>query len=154
MTHIQKLIGTNERVSTVLIRCLVGLVFLSEGLQKFITPEKTGVGRFAKIGFENPEIMATFVGINEILFGLALIMGILTRLSVIPIIVIMLTALTTTKIPIFQAEGFWAAAHAARTDLSMLTCSIFLLIEGAGPLSLDKAVDKILGQKLSLWLKK
>ncbi len=142
LAGIQKVLITDSRVSTVLIRCLVGAVFLSEGIQKFLTPEKVGSGRFAKIGFENPELVAAFVGVNEILFGVALLMGFFTRLSVLPIIVIMLTALATTKVPILLQNGFWEMAHAARTDFSMLTGSIFLLLEGAGKWSLDLFILK------------
>src|SRR5438034_1456568 len=53
----------------------------------------------------------------------------------IPLIIIMLVAICTTKIPIFLNKGFWAMAHEARTDWSMLLGSIFLLIVGAGPWS-------------------
>jgi uncharacterized membrane protein YphA (DoxX/SURF4 family) len=141
-SKLARLLETDPRATTVLIRGLVGAVFLSEGIQKFITPEKVGAGRFAKIGFENPELLAAFVGANEILFGLALCLGLLVRLSVLPIIVIMFTALATTKVPIFLQNGFWEMAHAARTDLSMLTGSIFLLIEGAGKWSLDGLISK------------
>ena len=141
-SKLARLLETDPRATTVLIRGLVGAVFLSEGIQKFITPEKVGAGRFAKIGFENPECLAAFVGANEILFGLALFLGLLVRLSVLPIIVIMFTALATTKVPIFLQNGFWEMAHAARTDFSMLTGSIFLLIEGAGKWSLDGLISK------------
>ena len=48
------------------------------------------------------------------------------------LVIIMLVAISTTKIPIFLNQGFWAMAHEARTDWSMLLGSIFLLITGAG----------------------
>jgi len=61
----------------------------------------------------------------------------MTRLAVIPLIVIMLTAIYTTKFEIFQQQGFWKMAHEARTDWSMLLGSLFLLIVGAGQWSID-----------------
>jgi putative oxidoreductase len=124
-----------------IIRLMVGAVFLSEGLQKFITPDKTGVGRFTKIGLPNPEILGPFVGGFEILCGTLVLVGLFTRFAVIPLIVIMITALATTKYPILMEEGFWAVAHAMRTDWSMLLGSIFLLITGAGTFSVDERLS-------------
>jgi uncharacterized membrane protein YphA (DoxX/SURF4 family) len=49
----------------------------------------------------------------------------------------MLVAIFSTKIPMLSEDGFWSMAHAARTDFSMLLGSIYLLIVGAGPLSID-----------------
>jgi putative oxidoreductase len=57
----------------------------------------------------------------------------------------MLVALTTTKVPILANKGFWAMAHEARTDWSMLLGSILLLMVGAGPWS----VDRLLGSRSS-----
>lgn len=121
----------------ILIRAMVGAVFLSEGIQKFLYPESVGAGRFAKIGLPSPEFLASFVGTFEIMCGTLILVGLLTRLAVIPTITIMIVAISTTKIPILLNDGFWKMAHEARTDYSMLLGSIFLLIVGAGPWSLD-----------------
>jgi uncharacterized membrane protein YphA (DoxX/SURF4 family) len=119
---------------------MVGLVFVSEGIQKFLFPAEVGAGRFAKIGFPQPELLAGIVGGFEIACGILLILGLLTRLAALPLIVIMLTAISTTKVPILQESGFWKMAHEARTDWSMLLGSIFLLIVGGGTCSLDQAI--------------
>jgi uncharacterized membrane protein YphA (DoxX/SURF4 family) len=116
---------------------MVGGVFLSEGIQKFLFPESVGAGRFAKIGLPSPEYLAPFVGVFEITSGSLILVGLLTRLAVVPTITIMLVALATTKWPILLADGFWKMAHEARTDYSMLLGSIFLLIVGSGTLSLE-----------------
>jgi putative oxidoreductase len=142
MKILDRITNADNRATTVLIRILVGSVFLSEGIQKFLYPDKVGAGRFERIGFQNPELLANFVGVTEIAFGCFLLLGFLTRLTVLPIIIIMLTAITTTKIPILLESGFWKMAHDARTDFSMLTCSIFLLIEGGGRWSLDQVLRK------------
>jgi uncharacterized membrane protein YphA (DoxX/SURF4 family) len=131
------LISTNAPAAVVLIRLMVGAVFLSEGIQKFLYPAAVGSGRFAKIGFPSPEIVAPFVGCFEITCGALVLLGLLTRLAVVPLIIIMITAIGSTKVPILLSEGFWKMAHEARTDWSMLLGSIFLLIVGAGQLSLD-----------------
>jgi uncharacterized membrane protein YphA (DoxX/SURF4 family) len=127
--------GNDNR--SLIIRLIVGLVFLSEGIQKFLFPELVGVGRFTKIGFADPVFLAYFVATFEIICGSFILIGLLLRLTAIPLIVIMITAITTTKIPILMENGFWAMAHAARTDFAMSMSLIYLLIYGAGKLSVD-----------------
>jgi len=141
--------------ATILIRLMVGAVFLSEGIQKFLFSEALGVGRFVKIGIPYPEIMAPFVGVFEIGCGTLILVGLLTRLAATPMIVNMTVAILSTKIPILLGHGywmfgppkanqvgFWSMAHEARTDFSMILGSIFLLIVGAGSLSLDALIAR------------
>jgi len=137
MLSLYSILKTKEWQSIILIRILVGSVFLSEGIQKFLFPESIGAGRFVKIGIPFPEASANFVGSLEIICGILVLIGLFTRLSVIPLICIMLTAIATTKIPIFLESGFWKMAHDSRTDFSMLLSSIFLLINGSGRFSAD-----------------
>jgi len=112
-------------------------VFLSEGIQKFLFPAQLGAGRFARIGIPSPQIMAPFVGTVEIVCGSLLLVGVFTRLAVIPLLGVILVAIATTKIPMLAKSGVWSMLHEARTDFSMLLGLIFLLITGAGPLALD-----------------
>lgn len=109
-----------------------------EGIQKFLFPAALGVGRFAKIGIPNPTVMAPFVGVIEIVCGALLLAGLLTRLAAIPLIVDMVVAIASTKVPLFLKSGLWAMAHEARVDFSMILGTTFLLIVGGGPLSLDR----------------
>jgi putative oxidoreductase len=139
---IRKLMETQAPASILLIRLMVGLDFLSEGIQKFLFPDVRGVGRFIKIGLPQPEFLAYFVACFEIACGLLIVVGLLTRLAVIPTITIMLVAISTTKIPMLSEEGFWEMAHAARTDFSMLLGSLFLLLLGAGPCSIDALLSR------------
>jgi uncharacterized membrane protein YphA (DoxX/SURF4 family) len=132
-----QLVRANAPVAVVLVRLMVGAVFLSEGVQKFLFPDQLGVGRFLKIGLPMPELLGPFVGTFEIVCGSLVLLGLLTRLAVIPLLVIMAVALTTTKWPMLAAQGFWYMAHEARTDWSMSLGSLFLLIVGAGRWSLD-----------------
>ena len=146
----KRLIDGSAPRSVVLIRLAVGAVFLSEGIQKFLYAAENGAGRFVKIGIPAPDVMAPFVGVVEIVCGALILIGFLTRLAAIPLIVDMLVAILSTKIPILLGHGFWGFSlrtlpyygfwgmlHEARTDLAMLFGSIFLLITGAGPLSVD-----------------
>ena len=112
-------------------------MFLSEGIQKFLFPAALGVGRFTKIGIPASEVMAPFVGLVEIVFGLLLIVGLFTRLATIPLLIDILVAIATTKIPMLRTDGFWKMAHEARTDYAMLLGLVFLLVVGAGPLAID-----------------
>jgi putative oxidoreductase len=138
----QKLLfSTNAPRATILIRLLVGAVFLSEGIQKFIFPAALGAGRFTKIGIPAPQFFAPFVGVVEILFGTLLIIGLLTRLATIPLIIDIGVAIATTKIPMLSKAGFWSTAHEARTDYCMLLGLVFLLLVGGGPLSVDRRVE-------------
>jgi uncharacterized membrane protein YphA (DoxX/SURF4 family) len=120
-----------------LVRVLVGLVFLSEGIQKFLFPDALGVGRFAKIGIPFPEMSAPFVGAVEIIAGALLVVGLLTRLAVLLLLIDISVAIATTKVPMLVAMGFWATVHESRTDWSMFVALLFLLAAGAGPRSLD-----------------
>jgi putative oxidoreductase len=125
------------QAAIVLVRILVGWVFLSEGIQKFLFPVALGVGRFAKIGIPAPQLMAPFVGGVEIVCGTLILLGLFTRVATIPLLIDIVVALLTTKIPFLIANGFLATLHEARTDISMLLGLIFLMIVGSGSLSLD-----------------
>lgn len=137
MNRLAKLTASKAPAVVILIRLMVGAVFLSEGIQKFLLPAEVGAGRFERIGLPNPELLGPVVGGFEIVCGALVLLGLLTRLAVLPLLTIMAVAILTTKVPILLESGFWTMAHAARTDFSMTLGSLFLLIVGAGPWSLD-----------------
>jgi putative oxidoreductase len=154
---LSNLLRTSESGWTILVRLLVGLVvFLPEGIQKLIFADVLGAGRFTKIGIPYPEVMAPFVGTVEIVCGALIILGLLTRLAAIPLIIIMIVALISTKLPILlghdvwmfhlaqdiKRTGFWSMMHEARADLTMLLGCIYLLIVGAGRWSLDAVLAR------------
>jgi len=112
----------------ILVRLLVGLVFLSEGIQKLLFPAADGAGRFA--------------GATEIICGTLLIIGLFTRLAAVPLLVVILVAIYITKIPMLEQKGFWATAHEGRADFCMLIGLIFLVIYGAGKYSADSNLSK------------
>ena len=140
----------------IFVRFLVGLiVFLPEGIQKLIFPDVLGAGRFAKIGIPFPDAMGPFVGVVETVCGLLIILGLLTRLAAIPLIIVMIVALISTKLPILlghdvwmfhlaqdiKRTGFWSMMHEARADLTMLLGCIYLIV-GGGRWSLDNALSR------------
>jgi putative oxidoreductase len=125
----------------ILIRLSVGLIFLSEGIQKFLFSSELGTGRFFKIGIPYSTFIAPFVGVTEILSGLLILIGYKTSKAAVPLIFIMLTAITFTKIITIPEKGFWSVAHEARTDFAMLLSCLFLLLSGAGKYSLDEYLE-------------
>lgn len=123
--------------SILLIRILVGWVFISEGIQKFLFPDALGVGRFVKIGIPWPQVMAPFVGAVEIVCGSLLLIGLITHFAAIPLLIDICVALYSTKIATLAKNGFWGTLHEARTDISMLLGLSFLLLVGGGVWSYD-----------------
>ena len=135
-----KILFTDRDKATILIRFIVGLVFLSEGIQKFLFPDIRGSGRFESIGLPNPDLLGSIVGSFEVLCGTLVLLGLFTRVAVIPLLAIMMVAILTTKVDLLQTKGFWEMMHGSRTDWSMLLGSIFLMIKGGGSWSVDRQI--------------
>ncbi|MDP4220093.1 MAG: DoxX family protein [Bacteroidota bacterium] len=134
--------------ATILIRLMTGSVFLWEGILKFVYPNQ-GVGRFTKLGIPMPEVAATCIAVLEIIGGLCIVFGYLTRVFSLLFIMEMIVAILSTKIGILLGTsplalppsppqiGIWAVLHEIRTDFAQLMTSIFLLVVGPGPISMD-----------------
>ena len=137
--------GSIDSAAIILVRLSLAAVFLSEGLQKFLFPQALGVGRFTTIGIPAPRVMAPFVALFEIGCGMLVLVGLLTRLAAIPLIVDMIVAIATTKVPILLKSGFWSMAHEARTDWAMLLGAVFLLVAGPGRWSVDAWAGREIG---------
>lgn len=144
---------TRAPAAALLVRIPVGWIFLSEGIQKFLYPAALGAGRFVRIGIPWPEVMGPFVGSVGIICGALVLLGLLTRLAAVPLSLTMVVALLSTKLPILPRSrllgfagptggksGFWAMAHEGRTDLAMLLGAVFLVVMGAGRVSLDARI--------------
>ena len=139
--------------ATVVIRLMAGAVFLWEGILKFVYVNQ-GVGRFTKLGFPLPEMTAHFVGGLEIVGGLLLIAGFLTRAIAIPFVIEMSVAMLSTKIAIYLGTsplplppsppqiGIWAVLHEVRSEYAQLMSVLFLMAVGPGPWSLDALVAR------------
>jgi putative oxidoreductase len=158
----RELLITDAPAATILVRIMVGSVFLSEGIQKFIYPDDLAAGRFAKIGIPSPEIMGPFVGGCEVVCGALLIIGLLTRFAAIVLLIDISVAIVSTKIPVLLGHGFWGFSlmklprygfwsmmHEARTDFSMWLGLLFLVIVGAGRWSFDATFMR--GRTRSQW---
>jgi putative oxidoreductase len=149
-----RLFSTHAPGWSILVRLLVGLVvFFPEGIQKLLFPDILGAGRFASIGIPHPALMGPLVGLFEIVCGALIIIGFLTRLAAIPLIVITVVAIVSTKVPILLGDewwifhlpklaryGFWSMLHEARADFDMLLGLFYLLLVGGGAWSIDAAL--------------
>jgi len=131
-----------NRLPMILIRVIVGLVFLTEGILKFLHPGELGSGRFAHIGLPLPYITAPLVGALEIAAGAAVILNLYAGDAAILLLLVIITALITTKIPILLGRhlgpfappklehyGLLSFLHEARTDLSMLFGLVAILLD-------------------------
>lgn len=129
---------TRGAAAVLLIRLAVGLIFLTQGILKYIDPNM-GVVRFTKIGFPHPYFTAHFVGTFEIVCGALVLLGLWTRAAAIPLLIVICTAIATTKIPeLFRPnQGFWYMVSDARTDFAMFCSVIFLILVGGGCWALD-----------------
>ena len=134
--------------ATILIRLMAGAVFVWEGILKFVYPNQ-GIGRFTKLGFPLPHFTAIADGSLEIIGGILLLTGLLTRLIAVPFIIEMVVAMASTKIPLYLGTsplplppvppqiGFWAVLHEIRSEYAQLLTCAYLLLVGPGPWSID-----------------
>jgi len=140
--------------STMLIRCMAGGVFLWEGILKFVYTNQ-GVGRFTKLGIPAPALMAHFVAVLEIVGGVLLISGFLTRLIAVPFVVEMVVAILSTKVSLYLGTsplplppappqiGAWAVLHEVRSECAQIMSALFLLVAGPGPWSADAILARM-----------
>ncbi|TGL65759.1 DoxX family protein [Leptospira sarikeiensis] len=132
----------------IIIRILVGGVFIWEGIIKFLYVNQ-GIGRFTKLGFSQPELVASLIGGLEILGGIMILLGVLTKPISFIFVIQMFVAMYLTKLPLFfgtsplpppQAPpivGIWAVLHEIRSEYSQVLGSLFLYLSGPGRFSVD-----------------
>ena len=126
----------------ILIRVVVGLVFLTEGILKFVHPEQLGAASFAGIGLPFPHLLAPLVGGIEIAGGAAILLNFYAGDAALMLLVVIIAALVTTKVPILLGRQFGPFAliklpsygwlsflHEARIDLCMLFGSLAVVID-------------------------
>lgn len=148
---LDRLARTSAPAAVILVRIAVGWIFLSEGIQKFLYPDLLGAGRFARIGIPAPTLLGPLVGGVEVVCGALVLAGLVTRVAALLLLVTISVAILSTKVPILLGHGywifnlpkasrygFWGMSSEARTDLAMLLGTMFLVIVGAGPASVDR----------------
>jgi putative oxidoreductase len=139
--------------STLVLRLMAGGVFLWEGILKFVYANQ-GVGRFTKLGIPLPRFTADSVACLEIVGGVLLFTGLMTRAIAIPFIAEMIVAMLSTKISLYLGTsplplppappriGIWAVLHEIRSEYAQLLTCLFLMINGPGKWSLDAILRK------------
>lgn len=144
---------TDGPASTIILRLMAGGVFFWEGILKFVY-ENQGIGRFTKLGMPFPHFTADFVACLEIVGGLLVLSGLMTRLIALPFIAEMIVAMLSTKISLYLGTyplplpssppkvGMWAVLHEVRSEYAQLLTSAFLLINGPGRWSLDTLLNR------------
>jgi putative oxidoreductase len=145
-----QLTATRTSGAVVLIRLYVGLIFVGEGVLKFLRPDQLGPGRFVKAGIPEGTFFAYLDGVFEIGCGVLILAGLLIRLAAVPMIVDMIGALLITKVPILWGNaplypkegGLWDFFHEGRLEVAMLCGSLFLLVAGGGAYSLDARMKR------------
>jgi putative oxidoreductase len=143
---VHKLFATDDRISTALIRLVLGVVFFAHGAQKML-------GWFGGFGFAGtmgfftgtmhiPAPFAFLAIAAEFFGGLGLILGFLTRIAAFGITVNMLVAIAT----VHSGVGFfmnWTGTQKGEGfeyHLLVLAMTAFLMIRGAGAFSIDRAI--------------
>jgi uncharacterized membrane protein YphA (DoxX/SURF4 family) len=135
-------VAVRRELPMILIRVIVGLVFLLEGALKFVRPEELGAGRFDLIGLPWPQYLAPLVGGLEITGGAAILLNFYAGDAAFALLAVILTALVTTKLPILlghplgpftldklSSYGWLSFFHQARTDLCMVFGLLAILID-------------------------
>jgi len=137
-SRLTKLILSTENDNKIIfLRSVVGLIFIIEGILKFLYLEVYGPSLFNEIGFKYAFFWAYFTGAFEILCGFLVLIGLFTRIASIPLLIIMIIALITTKLPLLASRGFWTFAHEYQLDLTLTILLILLIIYGGGRWSGD-----------------
>jgi putative oxidoreductase len=141
---------TRASGAVVLIRFYVGLIFVTEGILKFLRADQLGPGRFDKVGIPLPTFFANLDGAFEIGCGVLILAGLLTRLAAVPMIIDMVGALLITKLPLLWGAaalyptegGGWDFLHESRLEVALLCGSVYLFIVGPGAYSLDDRMNR------------
>jgi len=139
-----KILNTESDYKIIVMRIIVGLIFISEGILKYLMMQWLGPGRFTEIGFRDAFFWAYFTGAFEVICGILVLLGLLTRLASIPLLIIMITAFITTKLPILTTQGFWTFIHDYTTDFSLTLLLIMLIICGGGKWSIDLKISQFM----------
>ena len=123
-------------IALLIIRAVTGIIFIAHGWQKLFVYGFGGVsGAFAHMGVPAPEVLGPFVALVEFFGGIALVIGLLTRLAALGLAVNMLVAMLLVHI----RSGFFNPGG-IEFPLSLFAAALVLVFTGAGSLSSDRAV--------------
>jgi putative oxidoreductase len=125
--------SNRNEIGTLLLRVVLGIVFLAHGVSKFQGGIGNTAGWFESIGI--PGFLAYAVGTIEVVGGIALILGLGTRVVSLLLGIIMLGAIFTVNLPVGFLEGYVL-------DLVLLVLAVHLVLNGSKLLSLEQVIYK------------
>lgn len=118
----------NADAAILILRIFVAAIFITHGVAKLMNIQGTEMF-FQIIGL--PTVLATVVGVVEVLAGLLMLLGFLTSVSAIAIIAIMVMAIIKVKLPMMGIMG-------AEIEAAMLVSALVIVLTGSGRYSLGK----------------
>ena len=142
-----RILHTSDDAKLVYVRMIAGVIFVSEGIQKYLIVSLLGPSYFQDIGFGHPMFCSYFTGTFELVCGLLVIAGLFTRLAAIPLLTIMIMAYFTAKLPVLINKGFLAFAQVYRIDYALIILIVMLLIYGGGRWSADLRILRSLNTR-------
>ncbi|HBC79959.1 MAG TPA: DoxX family protein [Bacteroidales bacterium] len=139
---IWNILHTGNDSKMIFARIITGLIFISEGIQKFMIVSMLGPAYFKELGFGHPEFWSKFTGSFEITFGLLICIGFLTRVASIPLLIILTAAFFKANLPVLLDRGFITFAHEFRVDFALVMLLIMMVIHGGGKWSVDLKISE------------
>jgi len=120
-----------------LLRVVVGAIMAAHGFQKLMDFDAFQ-GQVAKLGLPFPEIMAPLALAGELLGGLGLIFGLLTRVAGFGVLCVMVVTIGWVNLK----NGLFAENGGFEFPLTLAACALLFIAIGGGPFSLDTLLRK------------